>query len=80
MGDRGKFVRNEDVDESLRISFCRLVREVTNDYQKLKLNLVVARLMEFINKCYLADAIPFSYAKVFVQLLSPLAPHIAEEL
>ncbi len=31
-------------------------------------------------KCYKADTLPKEYIEGFVKLLSPIAPHIAEEL
>ena len=38
------------------------------------------QMMVFINDCYKAEVIPAEYAEGFVKLLSPLAPHVAEEL
>lgn len=36
--------------------------------------------MVFVNEAYKVDALPVDYLTGFVQLLAPLAPHLAEEL
>lgn len=37
-------------------------------------------MMVFVNECYKADSIPKNYAEGFVKLLSPVAPHMCEEI
>ena len=36
--------------------------------------------MVFINECYKVEVVPKEYAEGFVKMLSPIAPHIGEEL
>ena len=57
-----------------------ILLKITENYQNLKLNLVVAQLMTFINKCYKSKNIPRQYGLNFLQLLNPLAPHLTEEI
>jgi len=59
-----------------------MVKKVDNYYQNTKLNLVVSSLMIFINKCYKVEAkfMRTEYFLGFLKLLSPLAPHLSEEL
>jgi len=57
-----------------------ILQKVTDNYHKLKLNLVIAQLMTFINKCYQSENIPQQYGLNFLQLLNPLAPHLTEEI
>ena len=37
-------------------------------------------MMVFVNEGYKVDSIPKEYVEGFVKLLSPIAPHVAEEL
>lgn len=75
-----KFTSDLKSNDDLDILFQNTVLEVTNNYNDLKLNLIVARLMEFINKCYSSSRIPLLYGKEFLKLLNPIAPHITEEI
>lgn len=56
------------------------VKKVTENYEDLKFNTAISQLMVFINDCYKAAELPKEYIEGFVKLLSPVAPHIAEEL
>lgn len=56
------------------------VKKVTENYEDLKFNTAISQLMVFINDCYKAEELPREYIEGFVKLLSPVAPHIAEEL
>tara|TARA_B100000686_G_C16803618_1_gene988134 strand:- start:114 stop:2729 length:2616 start_codon:yes stop_codon:yes gene_type:complete len=56
------------------------ILKVTNDIQELRFNTAISALMEFINTANKWDVLPREIVNDFVLLLSPLAPHIAEEL
>ena len=58
-----------------------LVKKISEDILAFKFNTSIAAYMEYVNAAT-ADAEKFSLAdfEVFVKLLSPFAPHIAEEL
>lgn len=56
------------------------VKKVTEDYEHLRFNTAISQMMVFINEGYKADAIPKQYVEGFVKLLSPVAPHLAEEM
>src|SRR5699024_10423383 len=58
----------------------RSVKKVTEDYNNLHFNTAISQLMVFINEAYKADSIPTNYAEGFVLMLSPIVPHISEEL
>ena len=60
----------------------RTIAGVRDDYENLRLNTVVAKLIEYVNyltKTYRAQA-PRAAVEPIAQLVSPIAPHIAEEL
>lgn len=56
------------------------VKKVTEDFENLHFNTGISQLMVFVNEAYRAEVIPKEYAEGFVKLLSPVCPHIAEEL
>lgn len=56
------------------------VKKVTEDYEQLHFNTAISQLMVFVNEAYKADYLPKPFAEGFVKLLSPITPHIAEEL
>lgn len=58
----------------------RSIKKVTDDYENLRFNTVISQLMIFVNEAYKTDVLPREAMAQFVQLLSPIAPHIAEEL
>ena len=64
----------------LERSYHETVMKVTDHYEGLRFNTGISQLMVFINDAYKADTLPKEYAEGFVKLLSPIAPHVAEEL
>lgn len=46
----------------------------------MKFNTAIAQLMVFVNAANKEDKLYVDYAKGFVQLIAPFAPHLAEEL
>ncbi|MBN1914575.1 MAG: leucine--tRNA ligase [Parachlamydiales bacterium] len=72
-------VTDVDTEEALRLGH-RLVNGVTHDIETMQFNTAIAKLMEFINAFTALDQYPKTVIKMAVQMLYPLAPHIAEEL
>jgi leucyl-tRNA synthetase len=58
----------------------RTIKAVTEDIETLSFNTAVSRMMEFTNELTTCDVRPKSVLEPFVLILSPFAPHIAEEL
>jgi leucyl-tRNA synthetase len=56
------------------------IRKVTEDIEGMRYNTAIAAMMEFLNEVTRWDKRPQSVLKTFVLILSPFAPHIAEEL
>ena len=56
------------------------VKTVTEHIEDLKFNTAIAQLMIFVNAANKEDKLYVDYAKGFVQLIAPFAPHLAEEL
>jgi leucyl-tRNA synthetase len=66
-------------EEDLRVLH-RTIKAVTEDVAKLSFNTAIARMMEFTNHFTKQDRRPRAAMEPLVLLLSPFAPHIAEEL
>jgi leucyl-tRNA synthetase len=65
--------------ETLRLLH-RTIRKVTEDTEALRFNTAIAAMMEFVNHLTRLSVRPRQVLQTFVLLLSPYAPHIAEEL
>lgn len=57
----------------------RTLKAVTHDLESLSCNTAIARLMEFTNFFTKETTRPRSAMEAFALMLSPLAPHVAEE-
>ncbi len=56
------------------------IQKVTDDIDGMRFNTAISAMMEFVNAANKWDSVPHGVAQPFVLLLSPFAPHIAEEL
>ena len=56
------------------------VKFVTEHLDALKFNTAISQLMIFVNAANKLPELPLDYAKGFIQLLAPFAPHLGEEL
>jgi leucyl-tRNA synthetase len=66
-------------DEENRVLH-KTIEAVTGDVDKLKFNTAIARMIEFVNHFTKQSERPRTVLEPFVCLLSPFAPHIADEL
>lgn len=66
--------------EAFKRTWHRTIKKVTEDYEALRFNTGISQLMVFVNEAYKVDKLPLSAMKQFTQMLSPIAPHLAEEL
>ncbi|WP_042162809.1 leucine--tRNA ligase [Paenibacillus gorillae] len=66
--------------EAFKRTWHRTIKKVTDDFENLRFNTAISQLMIFVNEAYKSEALPKKAMIDFIQMLSPLAPHIAEEL
>ncbi|XP_057513229.1 leucine--tRNA ligase, chloroplastic/mitochondrial isoform X1 [Actinidia eriantha] len=58
----------------------KCIEKVTEEIEGTRFNTGISAMMEFVNAAYKWDKLPRSAIEPFVLLLSPYAPHMAEEL
>ncbi|AFC32308.1 LeuS [Paenibacillus mucilaginosus 3016] len=58
----------------------RTIKKVTEDLEALRFNTAISQLMIFVNEAYKTETLPKAAMEQFAQMLSPIAPHLAEEL
>ncbi|ARF16425.1 leucine--tRNA ligase [Sporosarcina ureae] len=56
------------------------VKKVTEDFEAMRNNTAISQLMVFINESYKVEKLPKAYIEGFLLLISPITPHLAEEL
>ena len=84
--DRSEDVRLSDVvrevepDRDTLRHLHRTIQKVTDDLDGMRFNTAIAAMMEFTNHLTPMAARPRAVLEPFVLLLSPFAPHLAEEL
>lgn len=67
-------------DGRLTKIYNQTVKKVSDDFGALHYNTGISQLMVFVNEAQKVDDLPVAYVEGFVQLLAPIAPHMAEEL
>jgi leucyl-tRNA synthetase len=72
-------IPGEDEPE-LHKSLHKTIKKVTGDTEGLQMNTAIAQMMTFVNDATAAERLPVTILKTFLRVLSPYAPHIAEEL
>jgi leucyl-tRNA synthetase len=73
-------IQDGEEASSLEKIYHQTVKKVTEDYEGIRFNTAISQLMVFINESYKATVLPKNFMEGFVKMLSPIAPHLAEEL
>ncbi len=75
-------IADESSPEALALtkSLHKTIKKVTGDTETLNFNTAISQMMIFINELSRYETIPRAVWKSFILLLSPYAPHLAEEL
>ncbi|MGG3453841.1 leucine--tRNA ligase [Paenibacillus rhizolycopersici] len=79
-GSLNSKITTDGGSDEFKRTWHKTIKKVTEDFENLRFNTAISQLMIFVNEAYKTDAVPKAAAENFVQLLSPLAPHLAEEL
>ena len=73
-------VNDDNATEEQTRVLHKTIKAVSKDIETLAFNTAIARMMEFVNFFTKEKSRPRSIMETFILLLSPFAPHIAEEL
>ncbi len=68
----------ESADMRGKVHAC--IKKVTEDYERMKYNTAIAAMMALVNDFYAKSSITKDELHTLLTLLSPVAPHIAEEM
>ncbi len=68
------------ISEDLRVAVNSTIKKVTEDFERMKFNTAIAALMALVNDYSAKGSVTAGELKVLLLLLSPVAPHIAEEI
>ncbi|WP_298785341.1 leucine--tRNA ligase [uncultured Marinococcus sp.] len=73
-------ILDEKAPESFARTYHQTVKKVTEEFTELRFNTGISQLMVFVNEANKQETLPKQELKGFLQLLSAIAPHLAEEL
>lgn len=79
-GELNPKIQEGEEASNLEKVYHQTVKKVTEDFEGIRFNTAISQMMVFINESYKATVLPKNYMEGFVKLLSPIAPHLAEEL
>jgi leucyl-tRNA synthetase len=67
-------------DRAVERALHSAIKRVTEAVDQLRFNTAISEMMVFVNEATKADAVPRAWMESFLKVLSPFAPHLAEEL
>lgn len=70
----------KEISAGLADKLAKTINKVTQDLEEMKFNTAVAAMMEFLNQWEKAKGLSKKHLEIFLCLLAPFAPHLAEEL
>ena len=73
-------IRGVEEDTEIMKALHQAIKKVTSDIENLRFNTAISALMIFTNSAIKKGSVTKQTASVFARLLSPFAPHLAEEL
>jgi leucyl-tRNA synthetase len=81
-GNLNPAIQDTEPSKEIDIAINKVIKEVTRDIEDedMKFNTCVSEMMIFVNEISKFDVLPKIVMEKFVKILSPFAPHIAEEL
>ena len=80
VADLPGMVKGSGVTTALESSFHKTVKKVTDDYNSLKFNTAIAALMGLLNEICDCGSLTRDELVTYIKLLSPVAPHLCEEI
>ena len=75
-----EFANAQKEDPELEAKLHKTIRKVSEDIENMKFNTAIAALMTLTNEYYKAGSVTKEDVRIFIQLLSPFAPHLTEQM
>ncbi len=69
-----------EISKTIPPLFHKTIKKVGEDIESMNFNTAISQMMIFVNECSCHKLLPKSAMENFLILLSPFAPHIAEEI
>lgn len=79
-GELAEHIKEVEATEAFAKVWHQTIKKVTEDIENLRFNTAISQMMVFVNEAYKQEELSIASVKDLVKLLSPFAPHIAEEL
>ncbi len=80
VADLPGMVKGTGATTELEASVHKAVKKVTDDYNSLKFNTAIATLMGLLNELFAVGSLTKDELMTYIKLLSPVAPHLCEEI
>ena len=80
IADLTDLIKGSGVTPKLETPIHKTIKKVSLDIEELKFNTAIASMMGLLNEIYDVGSITKEEVMVIVRLLSPFAPHLAEEM
>ncbi len=80
LADLTDLIRPDGGTPKLETLFHKTVKKVSQDIEDLKFNTAIAAMMTLINEVYAVGSLTKEQMMTLTRLLSPFAPHLAEEI
>lgn len=78
--ENGKWKTEKEQSSEVTAKLHQTIKKVTEDIEKLHFNTCISALMELLNLLEKQEGVNLETALIVAKLLSPLAPHLAEEI
>ena len=76
-----ELMNNDDsVSEDMLVPVNQTIKKVTEDFEAMKFNTAIAQMMSLVNLIYQKGSITRGELKALLLILSPVSPHICEEI
>ena len=80
VADLATIAKGNGVTGKLESATHKLIKKVTSDIDSMKFNTAIAAMMGYINEVLEVGEYTVDELKIFLRLLAPFSPHIAEEM
>lgn len=78
-GNKDNYFNGEEDQEVIKL-LQKTIQKISNDIENLSFNTSIPQMMIFTNLCVKKQKITITTGECFAKILSPFAPHLAEEL